>query len=1264
MSTPPPTSHSARKPVPSSASLDSLRIPKRKEHNLKIRPIAIGVCAMAKKAQSGPMSEILNRLRSYHSGGLRNFTVVFFPEEVILNSPVEDWPTCDALIAFFSKGFPMAKAQAYARLRQPLVFNDLVKQELLLNRLSVYRTLESVGVAVPRYVFYDAALADSTTVIDDDDYLQINDVKLRKPLLEKPISGEDHDIYIYYARSQGGGSKRLFRKVGDQSAQYYPDVHTTRMHDGCSYIYEEMLQTEGTDVKVYAVGPEYAHAEARKSPVVDGRVMRNERGKEVRYPVILNTVEKEISRNVVQAFGQTMCGFDILRAEGQSYVCDVNGWSSVKDSTKFWDDAANLLRHECMHALAPLHHARYPFATALSARSPSFGKGARSSRDHLEHLDSLTEEHNEGLGPPAFAADSRRGSTSKQFPFSRSPDDSDVSDDYNDGLEDSRREALGELLCVVAFTRHGDRTPKQKLKFSTSEPSLLALVHDRIANHGAKPTAELKIKHPRDMQVLSDRVEEIVERLTVETKAAEARAAEAAGGAAVVAAAPEAVVAVAKDKEKEKGDKEKDKGDKEKDTGDKKDKGDKKKDKGDSILLKFLAVKQVLRAHPFHGINRKVQLKPTGWDLGGPDGKPTEVQFILKWGGELTSLGEAQSTLLGTSFRTRLYPGEIDGVLRLHATYRHDLKIFSSDEGRVQMTAAAFARGFLDLEGQLTPILASLVSRDATATRMLDETPEEGRSSMNRAKDDIHEMLTSEYRLEDSSLDNREEDSTRGSGSSAEADGGKSADAAPSAAASSSSAVEAATAAVAAVDLTDPPSPPPPPPLAIRAPASPQAAGAVKPSAAVPMPLLTETMPEPVVNPFLHAIHGLDDLMSELPRPSREADAGEAPHRSFGSPREALVALTGLVEDTCEELLGRLRATATVTPLSVPVAVEGAAGDEASSKEHAPQPANTETPLLQYNRWMALLKAFYDKKKGDFDTTKIPDIYDNSVYDMTHNQHLGIRALPELYAVAASLAHYVVPQEYGIGEEEKVMIGAQIGAAMLDKLRSDLLAPMKEENKERVHQLDHLATTDVRTPQRHVRTRFYFTSESHMHSLFNVLRHGGSYHLDANTEGEPGSIFSPEAQDKISETELTYLAHIVFRVYLRPGPSATPSGQASPNTGASPRQDDDGQPVDASRYGVEVLVSPGVDFRQSICDAARRKGGKPRPSKAAARPAFIASSEDLTLDAVDRFIARVLAANEDAQSSGARLPDVSPSPSRKRSPSTSRSVGAWHPPRP
>lgn len=64
--------------------------------------------------------------------------------------------------------------------------------------------------------------------------------------------------------------------------------------------------------------------------------------------------------------------------------------------------------------------------------------------------------------------------------------------------------------------------------------------------------------------------------------------------------------------------------------------------------------------------------------------------LILKWGGELTPAGQRQAEELGRVFRC-MYPGGAgeygilpgSGFLRLHSTYRHDLKVRLA---RVDMT--------------------------------------------------------------------------------------------------------------------------------------------------------------------------------------------------------------------------------------------------------------------------------------------------------------------------------------------------------------------------------------------------------------------------------------------------------------------------------------------------------------------------------------------------------------------------------------------------
>ncbi|KAI9347932.1 histidine phosphatase superfamily-domain-containing protein [Zopfochytrium polystomum] len=310
------------------------------------------------------MRNILNKLIQFGE-----FEVIVFGDKVILDEAIENWPTCDFLLSFFSSGFPLQKAIDYVKLRKPYSVNDLEMQQVLMDRRLVLRILDSVGVPTPRRFVRQTkedipALPSElllrireTLNVDlspetfpcvsvnlvDPDTVQCGSSLLKKPFVEKPVSGEDHNIHIYYSTAQGAGVRKLFRKVGNKSSEFVPEVASIRT-DG-SYIYEEFMSVDNAeDVKVYTIGNNFAHAETRKSPVVDGVVRRNAEGKEVRYITPLSEEEKEISRKVSETFGQTVCGFDLLRTGGRSYVIDVNGWSFVKGNDDYYEKCVEILR--------------------------------------------------------------------------------------------------------------------------------------------------------------------------------------------------------------------------------------------------------------------------------------------------------------------------------------------------------------------------------------------------------------------------------------------------------------------------------------------------------------------------------------------------------------------------------------------------------------------------------------------------------------------------------------------------------------------------------------------------------------------------------------------------------------------------------------------------------------------------------------------------------------------------------------------------------
>nr|KAF6490674.1 diphosphoinositol pentakisphosphate kinase 2 [Molossus molossus] len=586
------------------------------------RQIVVGICSMAKKSKSKPMKEILERISLF-----KYITVIVFEEDVILNEPVENWPLCDCLISFHSKGFPLDKAVAYAKLRNPFVINDLNMQYLIQDRREVYSILQAEGILLPRYAILnrDPNNPKECSLIEGEDHVEVNGEVFQKPFVEKPVSAEDHNVYIYYPTSAGGGSQRLFRKIGSRSSVYSPESNVRKTG---SYIYEEFMPTDGTDVKVYTVGPDYAHAEARKSPALDGKVERDSEGKEVRYPVILNAREKLIAWKVCLAFKQTVCGFDLLRANGQSYVCDVNGFSFVKNSMKYYDDCAKILGNIVMRELAPQFH--IPWSIPLEA---------------------------------------------EDIP-----------------IVPTTSGTMMELRCVIAVIRHGDRTPKQKMKMEVRHQKFF----DLFEKCDGYKSGKLKLKKPKQLQEVLDIARQLLMELGQNNDS---------------------------DIEENKS--------------------------------KLEQLKTVLEMYGhFSGINRKVQLTylPHGCPKTSSEEEDSRREepsllLVLKWGGELTPAGRVQAEELGRAFRCMYPGGQGDyagfpgcGLLRLHSTYRHDLKIYASDEGRVQMTAAAFAKGLLALEGELTPILVQMV-KSANMNGLLDSDSDSLSSCQQRVKARLHEIL-------------------------------------------------------------------------------------------------------------------------------------------------------------------------------------------------------------------------------------------------------------------------------------------------------------------------------------------------------------------------------------------------------------------------------------------------------------------------------------------------------------------------------------------
>ncbi|RLN92543.1 hypothetical protein DYB28_005024, partial [Aphanomyces astaci] len=704
---------------------------------------------------------------------------------------------------------------------------------------------------------------------------------------------------------------------------------------------------------------------------------------------------------------------------------------------KYYDDCGLVLHNYLLTALLRYRHhhrpsprynlspkssggpspfAQYATEPLLLNQHQPFIKDQHSMSTHSSPSDPFDLPHS--LGSPQLLHHSRTSST--------------ASNDDSMWLEKKE-----ELRAVIAVVRHGDRTPKQKLKTRVWEPQLVNFYETRRTKDKFD---EVKVKAVMDLQELLDIVRSLIKEYAPNV-----------GSKGTVW-------------EKEGGD----------------------------SFEKLLQIKRVLERWKFAGINRKVQFKPRREYMppSSGSGANSELLLIMKWGGDLTETGKRQGELLGNRFRNELYPVEEGGLLRLHSTFRHDLKIFTSDEGRVQMTAAAFAKGFLELEGDLTPILVSLVTTlDKDANKMLDHSGQaDANEEIERTKAKLRKVMQQEY-----------------------------------------TSFEDMVASVA--------------------------------------PLNTHSI--------VAALHDLQN-----------------PKESLGKLHD----LIRLVKTEIKEL----------------------AADRAALSLHDDRLNELymgETYSLMSERWEKLYRDFYSIPKQEYDLSKLPDIYDCIKYDMLHNlngAHATTKYGRALFNMAELFVTCYVPQEYGMDVAEKQSIGIKVSQALCAKIRADIATAMTIQREEKPSVVNSLYNgksflplctaamddTDesesnlehngyrldpsfakelrIKSPGTQVRTRLYFTSESHMHTLLNVLRHQCpawvARRTDENlTSGTSSQQDQPpkqmhafdaakmtmtpqaiEALDNVSE--LDYLAHIIIRVFEAPW---------------LPEED-------GNRFRVEIAFSPGL----------------------------------------------------------------------------------------
>ena len=588
----------------------------------------------------------------------------------------------------------------------------------------------------------------------------------------------------------------------------------------------------------------------------------------------------------------------------------------------------------------------------------------------------------------------------------------------------------------------------------------------------------------------------------------------------------------------------------------------------------------------FDGLTRKIQLKPLSYkeylDFNGEKKYIiTKALMILKWGGFLTHTGSSQAKTLGETFRVRLYPtsdDEKDGLLRLHATYRHDLKCYSADEGRCLKTAANFLAGLLQIEGNIIPIITSMVTSDEKNSKLLDMSSDEIHEIKSKIKKKLSECLNYNGPIKDkfNSMFTREsiyasEDNSENS----DDDFNNIYACKENEECSSSESSEDNSHEKNIINEKN---------------INKEENKEKKEEEEYPIYALLDKIGNPLkrmknvlvlLKDVIKYLQGFlsEDIMKQDSGTYLITNKNQIEKREYDFDKKTQANLVSKIlgEDKKEindqkinQIINKEIKTNNTNKTKNQIHKMkslSSSKEKKIKKKVEKEPKEKKNELLfdcldenialVYKRYVKLKNDFYNIKKDKFDISKIPDIYDNIKYDIIHNKDLMNSSAYELFDEISILANFVMPLEYGITRDEKISIGLKIIKPLLNKIYSDLIdinsvysKKRKKSNFEEDKNWSGLNAAkmnenEIKSTGRHVKSRFYFTCASHIYALLNIIGYGYNSILTHNNKK------SFEELKKIFDFD--YCSHIIFRLF----------------------EDLNVDLLNPKRFRLEIIMSPG-----------------------------------------------------------------------------------------